>query len=203
MAEPGDRQSVALLSGANSGGKTTLLELMAQIQALAQAGLPVPGSRVRLGLCHRLHLMAKASSTQSAGALERTLKLLVEVVCDPESKVLLADELEAITEPGAGARIMAGLLEAASTNRANVVVMVSHLADQILEATDLPLRVDGIAAVGLDEDLNLQVERTPRRNYLARSTPELIIRRLLEQTSGDRRRVLEGVMAKFEDTVEA
>ena len=195
---PGDRQSVALLSGANSGGKTTLLELMAQVQALAQAGLPVPGSRVRLGLCQRLHLMAKASSTQSAGALERTLRHLTQVVCDPETKLLLADELEAITEPGAGAKIMAGLLEAASVNRANVVVMVSHLADQIMEATDLPLRVDGIAAVGLDEKLNLIVERSPRRNYLARSTPELIIRRLLEQTSGERRKVLERVMAKFQ-----
>lgn len=199
VGAPADRQSVALLSGANSGGKTTLLELMAQVQALAQAGLPVPGTSVRLGLCQRLHVMAKASSTQSAGALERTLKELAHVVCDPETKMLLADELEAITEPGAGAKIMAGLLEAASANRANVVVMVSHLADQIMEATDLPLRVDGIAAVGLDEELNLVVERTPRRNYLARSTPELIIRRLLEQTTGERRRVLEGVMAKFED----
>ncbi len=200
VARENDRQAVALLSGANSGGKTTLLELVAQTLALAQAGLPVPARKARVGSCARLHLLAKVTSTQSAGALERTLKQLAAVVSDPASKVLLADELEAITEPGAGARIMAGLLEAASASPNNLLLMVSHLAEQIREATDIDLRIDGIAAVGLDEDYNLIVERTPRRDYLARSTPELIIRRLLEQTTGERRKVLEQVMAKFEDT---
>jgi len=44
--------------------------------------------------------------------------------------------------------------------------------------------VDGIEASGLDDEYNLIVDRTPRMDYLARSTPELILRRVYEKSDG-------------------
>ena len=43
-------------------------------------------------------------------------------------------------------------------------------APAIIEAAGKELRTDGIEARGLDENLELIVDRTPRRNHLARST---------------------------------
>lgn len=198
-ADEDDRQPVALLSGANSGGKTTLLELLAQVQLLTQMGLPVPATTARVGLVDELHVLGKASGTQSAGALEQTLLQLAEVVTSPRPKLVLADELEAITEPGAAARIMAGLLEAALEAPATNVVLVTHVADAIREAAGVELRIDGIEARGLDEELELIVDRTPRRDHLARSTPELIVRRLVERGSEAASRVFSTVLARFDD----
>ena len=198
-APTGDRQRVALLSGANSGGKTTLLETMAQTVILAHCGLPVAADAARVGLTDRLHFLAKARGAQSAGALEQTLRSLARVVTSPASKVVLADELEAITEPGAGARILAALLEAAAANPATMMVLVTHIAPQIRDVCTAELRIDGIAARGLDAQLELIVDRTPRRNHLARSTPELIVRRLVERAEGAERELFARVLGKFGD----
>ena len=85
------------------------------------------------------------------------------------AKLILADELEAITEPGAGAKIIAGMLEAANKHEHTCMLLVTHLAKDIMDATELDLRVDGIEAKGLNQNLELIVDRNPRRNYLARS----------------------------------
>ena len=90
----GDQQSLALLTGANSGGKTTLLELLAHTCILAHMGLPVPADSARVGQVEALHILAKAGGTQSAGALEQTLVELANVVSDPTPKLILADELK-------------------------------------------------------------------------------------------------------------
>ena len=63
-----------------------------------------------------------------AGALEQTLMELASVVSDPTPKLILADELEAITEPGAGARIIAGMLLAAGAQKDTSMMLVTHLA---------------------------------------------------------------------------
>ena len=59
------------------------------------------------------------------------------------------------------------------------------------------LRIDGIEAKGLDEHLELIVDRTPQRNCLARSTPELIVRRLVERSSGDAKAVFGDILSLF------
>jgi len=84
--------------------------------------------------------------------------------------------LESITEPGASAKIIAGILEALDTQGATAV-FVSHLADEIREASAVDVAVDGIQATGL-VDGKLQVNRSPVKNHLARSTPELIVEKL-------------------------
>ena len=196
-ANSDDQQSIALLTGANSGGKTTMLELLAHCTILAHMGLPVPAKSAKVGRIESLHVLAKAGGTQSAGALEQTLLQLAEVVSNDNSKLILADELEAITEPGAGARIIAGMLEAAESHPRTCMLLVTHLAPAIIEAAGKKLRTDGIEARGLDENLELIVDRTPRRNHLARSTPELIVRRLVERSNGDAREVFNSILGRF------
>jgi hypothetical protein len=193
-----DQQSLALLTGANSGGKTTLLELLAHTCILAHMGLPVPAVSARVGQVDALHILAKAGGTQSAGALEQTLVELANVVSDPTPKLILADELEAITEPGAGARIIAGMLLAAEAQNDTTMMLVTHLAPAILEATGRDdLRVDGIEATGLDSNLELMVDRTPKRNHLARSTPELIVKRLVERSEGHAQVLFRDILTMF------
>ena len=196
-ADAEDRQSIALLTGANSGGKTTMLELLAHCTILAHMGLPVPAKSAKVGRIESLHVLAKAGGTQSAGALEQTLLQLAEVVSNDNSKLILADELEAITEPGAGARIIAGMLEAAESHAGTCMLLVTHLAPSIIEAAGKEMRTDGIEARGLDENLELVVDRTPRRNHLARSTPELIVRRLVERSQGDAKNVFNSILERF------
>ena len=198
-ASKDDRQSIALLTGANSGGKTTMLELLAHCTILAHMGLPVPAHSARVGQVDALHILAKAGGTQSAGALEQTLVELANVVSDPTPKLILADELEAITEPGAGARIIAGMLLAAEAQDDTTMMLVTHLAPAIIKATGRQdLRVDGIEATGLDANLELMVDRTPKRDHLARSTPELIVKRLVERSDGHAQNLFRDILSMFD-----
>ena len=197
IAKIEDQQSIALLSGANSGGKTTLLETLAMVALLAHAGLPVPARSARVALTEEIHLLAKVSGTQSAGALERTLIRLADIVTSERTKLVLADELEAITEPGAVARILSGLLEVAQGAQGVALVIVTHIAQQIREVWEGPLRIDGIEARGLDEAMELIVDRTPRRNHLARSTPELIVQRLAARSKGPTAEIFERLSDRF------
>ena len=197
-APKNDQQQLALLTGANSGGKTTLLELLAHTCILAHMGLPVPAKQASVGKVEALHILAKAGGTQSAGALEQTLVDLATVVSDPTPKLILADELEAITEPGAGARIIAGMLLAARAQKDTTMMLVTHLAPAIIEASNVDdFRVDGIEARGLDADLELIVDRTPIRNHLAKSTPELIVKRLVERSSGEAKSLFGDILKMF------
>ncbi|MFB6188612.1 MAG: helix-hairpin-helix domain-containing protein [Halapricum sp.] len=191
---------VALLSGVNSGGKTSTLDLIALVVVLAHMGLPVPAERASVQrideLFSELHYYAKTQGTLDAGAFESTLREfgdLVTGVADDRETLVLVDELESITEPGASANIIAGILEALS-ERGATAVFVSHLAGEIRDVASIDLAVDGIEAVGL-EDGELIVDRSPVKGKLARSTPELIVEKLAEDGDGFYHRLLE----KFEE----
>jgi len=174
---------VVLLSGVNSGGKTSTLELLAQTVILAHMGFPVPSERCELGLVEEFYYFGKSRGTMDAGAFESTIRNF-SAVANMKSKIVLADEMESITEPGASAKIISGILEELDDNK-GIGVFVSHLAEAILKNTDREIRVDGIEAKGLDENFNLIVDRNPRYNYLARSTPELIVERLARKEAGN------------------
>lgn len=177
-----DSASVVLLSGVNSGGKTSVLDLLAQTVILGHMGFPVPGN-VIMGYTDELFYFAKSRGTLSAGAFETTLRNFASVMTDSR-KVVLVDELEAITEPGASAKIIAGILDMMIACEGTIGVFVSHLSELILENATSSIRVDGIEASGLDDDLNLIVERSPRINYFAKSTPQLIVERLSKISTG-------------------
>jgi len=192
---------VALLSGVKSGGKTSTLDLVGTVVVLAQMGLPVPAERARLRRFDRLHYHAKTQGTLDAGAFEATVREFAGIATDGEragESLVLVDELESITEPGASATIIAGILEALDGNDATAV-FVSHLAGEIRDACEFAVTVDGIEAVGL-EDGELVVDRSPKKNHLARSTPELIVEKLADEADPDsdpREAFYERLLEKF------
>ncbi len=172
-------EDVILLSGVNSGGKTSLLDLLAVIVILAHMGLPVPAESATVRRFETLYYHAKTQGTLDAGAFESTLQEFADIATGGEESLVLVDELEAITEPGASAKIIAGILERL-TNSQTTAVVVSHLAAEIQDAATIDIRIDGIEAKGL-EDGELVVDRSPRADHLARSTPELIVAKLAEE----------------------
>ncbi len=195
--EPVDYEvsGVTILSGVNSGGKTSLLDLLGLVATLAHMGLPVPADEARIELVDELHYHAKHQGTLDAGAFEETLREFAELVTDAGesgSVLVLVDELESITEPGASAKIMAGILEAFA-DRDVTAVFVSHMAREIRAAASTDLAVDGIEATGL-EDGELVVDRSPVTGQLARSTPELIVEKLAE---ADDRAFYRALLEKF------
>lgn len=184
-AEPVDYEvgGVAVLSGVNSGGKTSTLDLVGLVAVLAHMGLPVPAERARIERFEALHYQAKSQGTLDAGAFESTLREFGSVASGDTKRLVLVDELESITEPGASALIIAGILEALADSD-STAVFVSHLAGEIRDAADVEVTVDGIEAVGL-RDGELEVNRSPRKNHLARSTPELIVEKLAGAEDGE------------------
>jgi dsDNA-specific endonuclease/ATPase MutS2 len=173
---------VALLSGVNSGGKTSTLDLLGLVVILTHMGLPVPAEHARVQRFESLHYQAKSQGTLDAGAFEATLREFSGLADAGSERCVLVDELESITEPGASAMIIAGILEALAESDATAV-FVSHLAGEIRETAEIDVAVDGIEAVGL-EDGELVVDRSPIKDHLARSTPELIVEKLAGETDG-------------------
>ena len=141
--------------------------------------------------------MSKVIGTQSAGALERTLIGLASIVDSDSRKFVLADELEAITEPEAAAGILAGLLDVAARNSVNAILMVTHIGSSICKKMEFKARVDGIEAKGLDEELELIVDRVPRIGIPARSTPELILKRLEARSAGTKSEVFKSILDRL------
>jgi DNA mismatch repair protein MutS2 len=194
VESPPGEERVAVLTGANSGGKTTLLETLCQIVLLATMGLPVPAERAEVTpvdslVFHRRH------ASFNAGVLESTLKSIVPPLSSGGRTLMLVDEFEAITEPGSAADLLHGLVRL-TVDRDALGVFVTHLADD-LEPLPPEARVDGIFAEGLNPDLELLVDYQPRFGTVGRSTPEFIVSRLVANAS-DR-----GERAGFETLGEA
>lgn len=188
-------ETTAILSGVNSGGKTALLDLLAQAAILAHMGLPVPARFCRLALFDSLYYFGKSRGTLGAGAFEATIRKF-SALAGGERKLVLADELEAMTEPGASARIIASLLDELSWG-GSVAIFVSHLAEEVARFAETAVRIDGIEARGLDEEYRLIVDRSPRYRYLARSTPELILERLARTSEVGERDFYGRLLSKF------
>jgi hypothetical protein len=176
LAAPPGRERVSVLTGANSGGKTTLLETLCQVVLLAHMGLPVPADRAAVGqfdsvVFHRRH------ASFNAGVLESTLRNVVPPLTAEGRTLMLVDEFEAITEPGSAADLLHGLVTL-TVEKAALGTFVTHLADD-LEPLPETARVDGIFAEGLTPELELEVDYQPRFGQVGRSTPEFIVSRLV------------------------
>jgi dsDNA-specific endonuclease/ATPase MutS2 len=170
----GDR--VTVLTGANSGGKTTLLETLCAVALLAALGLPVPAEEAEVGrfdtiVFHRRH------ASFNAGVLESTLRSVVPPLTGEGRALMLVDEFEAITEPGRAADLLNGLVDL-TVDRGALGVFVTHLAADLSPLPDTA-RIDGIFAEGLTDDLDLRVDYQPRFGTVGRSTPEFIVSRLV------------------------
>jgi len=191
---PPNGDQVTVLTGANSGGKTTLLETLCQVQLLAQMGLPVPAVAAEISIVdvvvfHRRH------ASFNAGVLESTLRTVVPPLSSDDRTLMLVDEFEAITEPGSAADLLHGLVTL-TVDRGAMGVFVTHLADD-LQPLPEAARTDGIFAEGLTPDLDLAVDYQPRFGTVGKSTPEFIVSRLVAD-AGDRQ-----VRAGFETLAQA
>ncbi|GAB4318410.1 MAG: endonuclease MutS2 [Methanobacteriaceae archaeon] len=186
-------ENVALLTGANSGGKTTLLETLAQISIMAQMGLPVCAKEAKIKLVEEIYFFSKKRSLD-AGAFESFLNTFMPIVTKNTNKLILLDELEAITELEAAVKIIASFIDFIKDSDSYAVI-VTHMAREIMKHTHV--RVDGIEAKGLDDNYNLIVDRTPKMNYLAKSTPELILRMIYNKSNGKIKDVYGKILEKF------
>jgi hypothetical protein len=190
LDEEQKKKRIIVLTGANSGGKTSLLNLIVQIQLLFQMGFPVPAEEAKLDVLEEIYFFMRKKTVYGAGAFESTLKNFTTALLSGRKKLILVDEFEAITEPGAAVKMLTSFLRLAH-ERNFYMIVVSHMAE------DLKLdfvRVDGIEASGLDENLNLIVERQPLFNKFGKSTPELIVERVYRMSKGGRRKILEHVL---------
>ncbi|NEU57997.1 DNA mismatch repair protein [Halorussus sp. MSC15.2] len=173
---PPDGDRVSVLTGANSGGKTTLLETMCQVALLAQMGLPVPAEHAEVSISEDI-VFHRRHASFNAGVLESTLRSIVPPLTDGANTLMLVDEFEAITEPGSAADLLHGLVRL-TVDRGALGVFVTHLADDLKPLPE-KARKDGIFAEGLDDDLELEVDYQPRFGTVGKSTPEFIVSRLL------------------------
>lgn len=186
-------ENIALLTGANSGGKTTLLETLTQISIMAQMGLPVSAEYAEIKLLDEIYHFSKKRSLD-AGAFESFLNVFIPIVTTDSEKLVLLDELEGITELEAAVKIISTFIDMIKESNSYGVI-VTHMARELMNYTDI--RVDGIEAKGLDENYNLIVDRTPKMNFLAKSTPELILKRIYEKSDDNLKAVYSRILEKF------
>ena len=186
-------ENIALLTGANSGGKTTLLETLTQISLMAQMGLPVSADNAEIKIFDEIYHFSKKRSLD-AGAFESFLNVFIPIVTTNSEKLVLLDELEGITELDAAVKIISTFIDMIKESNSYGVI-VTHMARELMNYTDI--RVDGIEAKGLDKDYNLIVDRTPKMNFLAKSTPELILKRIYEKSDDELKVVYAKILEKF------
>lgn len=182
-----NNEKISVLTGANSGGKTTLLEMFLQSQVLTTFGFPINAdSTSNIKYYDEIIYLKKFTGTQGSGAFEQTIRNLVEILDSTTSKFLLIDEFEAVTEPGAAAKILINFLMELNKKEINAIA-VSHLGLEIQEYLKekqiKSIRIDGISAEGLDEKGNLVTTHQPQFYELGKSTPELILKRILQDES--------------------
>jgi dsDNA-specific endonuclease/ATPase MutS2 len=187
------KERVVVLTGANSGGKTSLLNLIIQIQLLAQMGLPVPAKEVKTEVIDEIHFFARKKAVYGAGAFESMLNNLTFALAGKGRKLILVDEFEAVTEPGAATKMLAAFLRIA-LEKGYYMVVVSHLAENL--ELDF-VRVDGIEASGLDERLELIVDRQPKFGRIGKSTPELIVERAYRLSKGEKKEIFKILLNTF------
>jgi DNA mismatch repair protein MutS2 len=165
----------SILTGANSGGKTTLLEHIIQALVAFQLGLPIKG-KSKMPIFSKVYYFAKNKGALNKGAFETLLTQMSEI--QPDNKTLiLADEIESVTEPGVAGRVISATSEY-FIEKGCFMVIATHLGQQIQKSLPKGARIDGIEAQGLDENNNLIIDHNPVLGKLAHSTPELIVEKM-------------------------
>jgi hypothetical protein len=170
-----EQNKCSILTGANSGGKTTLLEHIIQIISLFQLGLPVSG-KASLPIFTDVYYFAKNKGSMNKGAFE-TLLTQMSIIKPGKQTLILADEIESVTEPG-----VAGMIISATADyfikQNSYLVIATHLGKEIQKNLPQLSRIDGIEAKGLDEFYELIVDHNPVLGRIANSTPELIVEKM-------------------------
>lgn len=175
-------EKCSILTGANSGGKTTLIEHVIQLISLGNLGMPVFGN-VSLPKFTDVYYFAKNKGSMSKGAFETLLTQMSEIQTGAQT-LILADEIEAVTEPGVAGNIIAATADFYIKQNCFMIV-ATHLGHEIVKMLPEKTRVDGIEAKGLDENFELIVDHNPVLGRLAHSTPELIVEKMARNSDKD------------------
>ena len=171
-------QPATFLTGANSGGKTTLLEHIITLATLNHIGLPANGD-VQLPIYDSIYYFAKNKGSTSKGAFETLLMQLATINTDGQT-LILADEMESVTEPSVAAKVMAKTVSY-FVDQGCHSIFATHLGGILQSQISPNVRIDGIEAKGFDKKNNIIIDHNPKINKLAASTPELIIQKLAKQ----------------------
>ncbi len=169
------QKSCSILTGANSGGKTTLIEHIIQLISLFQLGFKVSG-KLTTPLFTEIYYFAKNKGSMSKGAFETLLTQMSEI-SPGANTLILADEIESVTEPGVAGEIIISTAEY-FIGKNCFLVIATHLGQEVKNLLPEKCRIDGIEAKGLTENYELIVDHNPVLGKLANSTPELIIEKM-------------------------
>lgn len=170
-----EQNKCSILTGANSGGKTTLIEHVLQLITLFQLGLPTSG-QINLPIFTDIYYFAKNKGSLNKGAFE-TLLTQMSKIKPGDRTLILADEIESVTEPGVAGNIISATANY-YINQNCYMIIATHLGYEIQKSLPPLARIDGIEAKGLTADFELIVDHNPVLGRLAHSTPELIVEKM-------------------------
>ena len=177
-----ENERCSILTGANSGGKTTLIEHIIQLISLTNLGLPLNGM-IKIPVFSEVYYFAKNKGSASKGAFETLLSQMSEIK-PGNNTLILADEIESVTEPGVAGKIISATSQY-FIDKNCFLIIATHLGYEIKDILPLKARIDGIEAKGLDENNELIVDHNPVLGRLANSTPELIVEKMANSGTHD------------------
>jgi DNA mismatch repair ATPase MutS len=148
---PGDHKALVMITGANRGGKSTLLRSIGLAQLMMQCGMFVPAESFRANVCHGVftHFKREEDASMESGKLDEELSRMSEIVdqVSPYSVVLL-NESFASTNEREGSEIARQIVSAFL--EADVKVLyVTHMFDL----------ADGFYRLKMETALFLRAER--------------------------------------------
>jgi DNA mismatch repair protein MutS len=158
-----EQARIQLLTGPNSGGKTTYTRAVGQAQVLFQAGLLVPGVAARLSPVDGLysHFAAAERPEQEGGRLAEELARLQGIFAQVTPRSLLLINEPFTSTDHAAARLLArDLLEALRLLGARAVY-VTHLHELVEEAIPEGLRAGGVVSLVARAELPGEGALTP------------------------------------------
>lgn len=122
-------QTIVVISGPNTGGKTVAMKTVGAAVLMAQAGLPVTAASARLPLFHRVaaDIGDQQSIAQSLSTFSAHIRNLQSILSDAdEHSLALLDEIGGSTDPAEGAALAVAVLERLRKSGAVVFASTHH-----------------------------------------------------------------------------